>query len=525
MPYAQWHYPFENKELVDNHKAYPADFISEGVDQTRGWFFTLHAIAGMLFDEVAFKNVVSTGLVLDKNGEKMSKRKGNVINPFDTLGTYGADATRWYMISNANPWDNLKFDLDGVTEVQRKLFGTLYNTYNFYAIYANLDKFSADDTQVLPAEKRTEFDRWILSELQLLIKTVSESYESYDVTRAARAIEEFVDVNLSNWYVRLSRKRFWKGEADDKKNAYATLHECLLVTAQLMSPIAPFFGEWLYKNLTDNQASREAVSIHLTLLPKAKENLIDSTLSESMRLAQKASSLIHSVRKLNNLRVRQPLAKVYVNAADEQLLSLLDKVSLLIKDETNVKEVITFDPKSGQQLFTKSVLPDLKKLGKTLGSKINEVKNLLTNLSQDEIATLESKGLTLAFSDGTQHTIQRDDVLIKTSDAVGMASATDGEITVAVDTTLTDDLKKEGIARDLVNRVQNLRKDMGLEVQDKIRIEVQKLDELVNSALEANKEYICTETQALEFLLKDKVANASIVDMDEFNLEMKVEKM
>lgn len=525
MPYAQWHYPFENKELVDNHKAYPADFISEGVDQTRGWFFTLHAIAGMLFDEVAFKNVVSTGLVLDKNGEKMSKRKGNVINPFDTLGTYGADATRWYMISNANPWDNLKFDLEGVTEVQRKLFGTLYNTYNFYAIYANLDKFSADDTQVLPIEKRTEFDRWILSELQLLIKTVSESYEAYDVTRAARAIEEFVDVNLSNWYVRLSRKRFWKGEADDKKNAYATLHECLLVTAQLMSPIAPFFGEWLYKNLTDNQASREAVSIHLTLLPKAKESLIDSTLSESMRLAQKASSLIHSVRKLNNLRVRQPLAKVYVNAADEHLLSLLDKVSLLIKDETNVKEVITFDPKSGQQLFTKSVLPDLKKLGKALGPKINEVKNLLTNLSQDEIATLESKGLTLTFADGTQHTIQRDDVLIKTSDAVGMASATDGEITVAVDTTLTDDLKKEGIARDLVNRVQNLRKDMGLEVQDKIRIEVQRLDELVNSALEANKEYICTETQALEFLLKDKVANASLVDMDEFNLEMKVEKV
>jgi len=542
MPYAQWHYPFENKEKIDGLplsdgegqgvRSYPADFISEGVDQTRGWFFTLHAIAGMLFDEVAFKNVVSTGLVLDKNGEKMSKRKGNVINPFDTLGTYGADATRWYMISNANPWDNLKFDLDGVTEVQRKLFGTLYNTYNFYAIYANLDKFSADDTQVLPAEKRTEFDRWILSELQLLIKTVSESYESYDVTRAARAIEEFVDVNLSNWYVRLSRKRFWKGEADDKKNAYATLHECLLVTAQLMSPIAPFFGEWLYQNLHQSQnpsplerGRGEVKSIHLTLLPKAKENLIDSTLSESMRLAQKASSLIHSVRKLNNLRVRQPLAKVYVNAADEHLLSLLDKVSLLIKDETNVKEVITFDPKIGQQLFTKSVLPDLKKLGKALGPKINEVKNLLTNLSQDEIATLESKGLTLTFADGTQHTIQRDDVLIKTSDAVGMASATDGEITVAVDTTLTDDLKKEGIARDLVNRVQNLRKDMGLEVQDKIRIEVQRLDELVNSALEANKEYICTETQALEFLLKDKVANASLVDMDEFNLEMKVEKM
>ncbi len=524
MPYAQWHYPFENKELIDNHGAYPADFISEGVDQTRGWFFTLHAIAGMLFDEVAFKNVISTGLVLDKSGEKMSKRKGNVINPFDTLNTYGADATRWYMISNANPWDNLKFDLDGITEVQRKLFGTLYNTYNFYAIYANLDQFNISDPKVLAVENRSEFDRWIISELQLLVKTVTESYENYDVTRAARAIEEFVDVNLSNWYVRLSRKRFWKGEADDKKNAYATLHECLLVTAQLMSPIAPFFSEWMYKNLTSANDAK-AVSIHLTLLPKANESLINSTLSKSMHLAQKASSLIHSVRKLNNLRVRQPLAKVYVNAADEKVLALLDKVSLLIKDETNVKEVITFDPKGGQSLFTKSVLPDLKKLGKALGQKINEVKNLLTALSQEEIATLESKGLTLTFADGTSHTIQRDDVLIKTSDAVGMASATDGEITVAVDTTLTDDLKKEGIARDLVNRVQNLRKDMGLEVQDKIRIEVQRLDELVNSALEANKEYICTETQALEFLLKDKVANASVVDMDEFNLEMKVEKV
>jgi isoleucyl-tRNA synthetase len=418
--------------------------------------------------------------------------------------------------------------------VQRKLFGTLYNTYNFYAIYANLDKFLVDEQNIVPVENRTEFDRWIISELQLLIKIVSESYETYDVTRAARAIEEFVDVNLSNWYVRLSRKRFWKGEFnDDKKAAYETLHECLMVVGQLMSPIAPFFGEWLYKNLTDgirteavaNKTPLAPISVHLTNLSKANEQLIDSTLSESMRLAQKASSLIHSVRKLNNLRVRQPLAKVYVNAADEHLLSLLDKVSLLIKDETNVKEVITFDPKSGQQLFTKSVLPDLKKLGKALGPKINEVKNLLTNLSQDEIATLESKGLTLTFADGTQHTIQRDDVLIKTSDAVGMASATDGEITMAVDTTLTDDLKKEGIARDLVNRVQNLRKDMGLEVQDKIRIEVQRLDELVNSALEANKEYICTETQALEFLLKDKVANASLVDMDEFNLEMKVEKV
>lgn len=534
MPYAQWHYPFENKALVDNHGAYPADFISEGVDQTRGWFFTLHAIAGMLFDEVAFKNVVSTGLVLDKNGEKMSKRKGNVINPFDTLGTYGADATRWYMVANANPWDNLKFDLDGVTEVQRKLFGTLYNTYNFYAIYANLDGFTVDEQNIVPVEKRPEFDRWILSELQVLIKTVTESYENYDVTRAARAIEEFVDANLSNWYVRLSRKRFWKGVLnEDKKAAYETLHECLMVTAQLMSPIAPFFSEWMYKNLTDcirqkavaNKTPLAPISVHLSNLTKAEEALIDHELSESMRLAQRACSLIHSVRKLNNLRVRLPLAKVYINPSDESKSALLQKVAGLIKEETNIKEVINFDAKVGSELFTKSVLPDLKKLGKALGPKIGEVKNLLANLSQPEINTLESKGLTLTFADSSNHTLTKEDVLIKTSDAVGMASATDGNLTVAVDTNMTDDLKKEGIARDLVNRVQNLRKDMGLEVQDKIRIEVQKLDELVNSALEANREYICVETQALEFSLKDKVANASKVDMDEFNLEMKVEKV
>ncbi|MBC7390278.1 MAG: class I tRNA ligase family protein, partial [Opitutaceae bacterium] len=567
MPYAQWHYPFENKEKIDGPSpsgggtfeqnsnqgeatspsggaisdkgsdqgvAYPADFISEGVDQTRGWFFTLHAISGMLFDKVAFKNVISTGLVLDKSGEKMSKRKGNVINPFETLSAYGPDATRWYMVSNANPWDNLKFDLEGVTEVQRKLFGTLYNTYNFYAIYANLDGFKIDEMNIVPIEKRPEFDRWIISELQVLIKTVTESYENYDVTKAARAIEEFVDANLSNWYIRLSRKRFWKGEFnEDKKAAYETLHECLLVCAQLMSPISPFFSEWIYKNLTDsirqdaisNKTTLAPISVHLINLTKANEDLIDNTLSESMKLAQKACSLIHSVRKLNNLRVRLPLAKVYVNASDANLLTLLDKASQLIKEETNIKEVITFDPKSGMTLFTKSVLPDLKKLGKALGSKINEVKGKLIDLSQDDIAILESSGLPLTFSDGTVYNIQKDDVIIKTSDAVGMASATDGNLTVAVDTLLTEDLRKEGIARDLVNRVQNLRKEMGLEVQDKIRIEVQKLDELVNSALESNKEYICTETQALEFYLKDNVLNASLVDMDEFNLELKVEKI
>lgn len=519
MPYAQWGYKGDNSQLpFGQGGAFPADFISEGVDQTRGWFFTLHAIAGMLFEEVAFKNVVSTGLVLDKVGEKMSKRKGNVINPFETLAKYGPDATRWYMVSNANPWDNLKFDLDGIQEVQRKLFGTLYNTYNFFAIYSNLDKYSVSKS--LPVESRPEFDRWILSELQLLIQKVTAAYSSYDVTTAARAIEEFVDADLSNWYVRLSRKRFWKGELnDDKKSAYETLYECLDTLAQLMSPIAPFFGEWLYQNLNGTD-----VSVHLSELKKANTALISTDLSESMAIAQKSCSLIHSVRKNNSLRVRLPLAKVYVNLADDSKTALLQKVTALIKDETNIKDVVAFDNSASSSLFTKSVLPDLKKLGKALGSKINEVKNLLNALSQQEIAQLEKEGLSLNFADGSSHTLTKDDVIIKTADAVGMASASDGNITVAVDTTLTEDLKKEGIARDLVNRIQNIRKDSGMEVTDKIVINIQKKDAYIDSAISLFKDYICNETQAKELSILDVVTNAQLVDMDEFELGLSVTK-
>ena len=519
MPYAQWGYKGDKSQLpFGQGGAFPADFISEGVDQTRGWFFTLHAIAGMLFDEVAFKNVVSTGLVLDKVGEKMSKRKGNVINPFETLAKYGPDATRWYMVSNANPWDNLKFDLDGIQEVQRKLFGTLYNTYNFFAIYSNLDKYSVSKS--LPVESRPEFDRWILSELQLLIQKVTAAYSSYDVTTAARAIEEFVDADLSNWYVRLSRKRFWKGELnDDKKSAYETLYECLDTLAQLMSPIAPFFGEWLYQNLNGTD-----VSVHLSELKKANTALISTDLSESMAIAQKSCSLIHSVRKNNSLRVRLPLAKVYVNLADDSKTALLQKVTALIKDETNIKDVVAFDNSASSSLFTKSVLPDLKKLGKALGSKINEVKNLLNALSQQEIAQLEKEGLALNFADGSSHTLTKDDVIIKTADAVGMASASDGNITVAVDTTLTEDLKKEGIARDLVNRIQNIRKDSGMEVTDKIVINIQKKDAYIDSAISSFKDYICNETQAKELSILDVVTNAQLVDMDEFELGLSVTK-
>ncbi len=533
MPYAQWHYPFENKELVDNRAAYPADFISEGVDQTRGWFFTLHAISGMLFDDVAFKNVVSTGLVLDKNGEKMSKRKGNVINPFETLAKYGPDATRWYMVSNANPWDNLKFDLDGIVESQRKLFNTLYNTYNFYAIYANLDGFVLNEQSVTPVSKRNEFDQWILSELHILVQTVTESYDQYDVTRATRAIEDFVSDNLSNWYIRLSRRRFWKGElSDDKRAAYETLHEVLLVTSQLMSPVAPFFSEWMYKNLT-GPIREEAVknntplafeSVHLTNLTKANTALINKDLSKGMQLAQKACSLIHSVRKLQNLRVRLPLAKAYINVVDEEQFALLSRVEHLILEETNIKAIVTFDSKSGGSLFSKSLLPDLKRLGKTLGSKINELKQKLAELSQEDINILETKGLTLTFADGSNATLTREDVIIKTSDAQGMASASDGNVTVALDTNITEDLKKEGIARDFVNRIQNLRKDSGMEVQDKIRIYVAKKDQLIDAALLANKEYICNETQALELNIQENVNGSTAVEMEDFELSVKIEK-
>ncbi|MFQ3575813.1 MAG: class I tRNA ligase family protein, partial [Cytophagales bacterium] len=518
MPYAQWHYPFENQEFFE--KNFPADFISEGVDQTRGWFFTLHAIGGMLFDEVAFKNVVSTGLVLDKNGEKMSKRKGNVINPFETLEKYGADATRWYMVSNANPWDNLKFDLDGITEVQRKLFATLFHTYNFFAIYANLDQFDAATVKPNELEK-TELDRWVISELNELIAITDAAYADYDVTKAARAIEQFVD-QLSNWYVRLSRKRFWKGElSSDKLSAYATLHECLTVVAQLMSPIAPFFADWLFANLNPNQDEKS--SVHLSDFPVQNVALIDKSLNDAMFLAQSSCSLIHSIRKLNNLRVRLPLAKAYINTSNEQQLALLEKVAVLIKEETNIKEVLTFDKKSAAQFFSKSVLPDLKKLGKAMGPRINELKDKLSVLTQEEIAVLESNGLKVTFKDGSEHHLLADEVIIKTTDAQGMASAHHGDVTVAVDTQVTEDLQKEGIARDFVNRIQNLRKEKGFEVTDKIKIQVEKKDELINSALQANKEYICNETQALELSLQEQLTVGVVLDMDSFELKVEVQ--
>jgi len=519
MPYAQWHYPFENQETFD--KSFPADFISEGVDQTRGWFFTLHAIAGLLFDSVAFKNVVSTGLVLDKNGEKMSKRKGNVINPFETLATYGPDATRWYMIANAPPWDNLKFNLDGILEVQRKFFGTLQNTYNFFALYANLDNFNFSDAQV-PLERRTESDRWIISKLNTLIGRVQEAYDDYEPTKAARIIQDFVTDDLSNWYVRLNRKRFWKtggrpGEYnEDKKAAYQTLHQCLESVARLMSPIAPFYAEQLYRDLLRHTVE----SVHLSEFPKVNPAAIDQNLEEKMTLAQDVSSLIHSLRKKHSLKVRQPLSRVLIPVLNPKMKTQIQDVADLILSEVNIKALEYIEDTSG--VVVKKIKPNFKALGPKFGKQMKHVAAVIQNFTQHEIAELEQNGFMEFTVEEVFVKITPEDVEISSEDIPGWIVASEGGLTVALDITLTDDLRREGIARDVVNRVQNLRKDMGLEVQDKIRIEVQQADELINSALIANREYICQETQALELNLLAEVKDSRAVEMDEFVLNLKI---
>ncbi|HSZ26164.1 MAG TPA: isoleucine--tRNA ligase [Cytophagaceae bacterium] len=519
MPYAQWHYPFENKEIF--RKSYPADFISEGVDQTRGWFFTLHAIAGMLFDSVAFKNVVSTGLVLDKNGEKMSKRKGNVINPFDTLDKYGPDATRWYMISNAPPWDNLKFNLDGVTEVQRRFFGTLYNTYAFFALYANLDNFCFAEAEV-PLRKRTESDRWVISKLNSLIKLVDESYADYEPTKAARAIEDFVCDDLSNWYVRLNRKRFWKGEYnEDKIAAYQTLYSCLETVAKLSSPIAPFLTEQLFLDLNSTSGKEKVASIHLSDFPKVDTSVIDSDLEEKMNLAQKISSLIHSLRKAHSIKVRQPLSKVLIPVMNEKVRIQIQDVEDLILSEVNVKKIEYIDDTS--DVLVKKIKPNFKKLGKEFGAKLKEVGAIITAFTKEDIRTFEKdKTYKVTLSDGTNAVLTLEDVEISSEDIPGWLVASEDGLTVALDIHIDEELKKEGIARDMVNRVQNLRKDMGLDVMDKIKITVQKKNELIDAALTANKEYICSETQALSLTLAEVIQDGKTVEMDEFELLLNI---
>jgi isoleucyl-tRNA synthetase len=538
MPLAQWHYPFENNEAFE--KNYPGDFIAEGVDQTRGWFFTLHAIAVMLSESsdkikavnskvgnrgVAFKNVISNGLVLDKIGEKMSKRKGNVVNPFDALGKYGSDLVRWYMIENAPPWDNLKFDFDGIVEVQRRFFGTLLNTYSFFALYANIDGFVKDEQKNVPYNKLSHLDRWIISKLQTLIAEVTKAYEDYEPTRAARAIQEFVNDHLSNWYVRLNRKRFWKGEMSaDKQAAYETLYQCIMVTSQLMAPIAPFFSDWLYRNLTENlresaiknNTPLRHVSVHLTDLTKSEVGYIDAELERSMDYAQRICSLVHSIRKNAKIKVRTPLQRILLPIVDESFAKRIKSVEEIILAEVNVKAIEYIDDTSG--ILVKKVKPNFAKLGKQYGPKMKEVSAVINTFTKEDIIHIEKRGI--LNKDGFDITV--DDILISSEDIPGWSVVSEGGITVALDITITDELKKEGIARDFVNRVQNLRKDMGLEVLDKIGIEVEKDGEVVTTALTQFKEYISTETQALTLELKDKVADAAEVDMDEFVLKIKI---
>ncbi len=518
MPYAQWHYPFENQEIFD--KNYPADFIAEGVDQTRGWFFTLHAIAGMLFDKVAFKNVIANGLVLDKDGNKMSKRLGNAINPFTTLKKYGPDATRWYMISNANPWDNLKFNMQGVEEVQRKFFGTLQNTYNFFALYANLDGFTFEDDYI-PLSKRTESDRWILSKLHSLVKATNEAYDQYEPTRAARLIQEFVADDLSNWYVRLNRKRFWKGEYnEDKKCAYQSLYECLEKIAIISAPIAPFYMDQLFKDLNEVSKRDTSLSVHLVDYPTADEQVIDKALEERMYLAQLISSLTHSIRKVQKIKVRQPLAKILVPVLNEKTKQQIQAVEDLILSEVNVKAVEYIDDASG--VLVKNVKPNFRKLGQHFGPKMKLVANIINEWGQKEIATIERENQISISLEGEEVTLLLEDVEITSKDIPGWSVATEAGITVALDINIDDELRKEGIARDLVNRIQNLRKDQGLEVQDKIHVLVEQGDTLVDEAINQNKAYICEETQALSLNLKANVNNGTTFEIDELTIKLSI---
>lgn len=498
MPYAQWHYPFENKEMVDSGKAFPADFIAEGVDQTRGWFYTLHAIATMCFDSVAYKNVISNGLVLDKNGHKMSKRLGNAVDPFETIKKYGPDATRWYMITNAQPWDNLKFDLEGITEVQRKFFGTLYNTYNFFALYANIDEFKYAEEEV-PGEERSEIDRWIISKLNSLIKDVTEAYEAYEPTRAGRLIQEFTLDQLSNWYVRLSRRIFWKGDyTTEKIAAYQTLYTCLEVIAQLASPIAPFFTDRLFRDLNTITQKQNAQSVHLTDFPKANEALINQELEAQMDIAQRVSSMVLSLRKKEQIKVRQPLQKIMVPVLNEDFGRQIRKVEDLILSEVNVKELELLEDTTG--VLVKKIKPNFKTIGPKYGKQMKAIAAMIGTWGADEIAAVEQKNGWNGEVDGEHIELDAADFDIQTDDIPGWLVQSEGGITVALDITITDELREEGIAREFVNRIQNLRKDRGLEVTDRIEVEIRE-HQAINNALEHNKAYICAETLASELKL------------------------
>jgi len=520
MPYAQWHYPFENKEMVEETWR-KADFIAEGVDQTRGWFYTLHAIATMTFDDVAYKNVVSNGLVLDKNGQKMSKRLGNAVDPFTTLNTFGPDATRWYMISNANPWDNLKFDLDGITEIQRKFFGTLYNTYSFFSLYANLDNFTYAEADI-EWKDRPEIDRWILSELHTLIAQVEKFYSEYEPTKATRAISDFVQENLSNWFVRLSRRRYWKGEyAHDKISAYQTLYQCLVTVAKLGAPVAPFFMDRLYKDLNGLTNKEVAESVHLSDFPESNTAFIDTSLEHKMQKAQTISSLTLSLRAKEKIKVRQPLQRIMIPVLDEAQREEIMAVQDLIKSEVNVKEIELIDDASG--ILVKNIKPNFKVLGPRFGRDMKVVANAINAMTAQDISTIENEGEITVDINGKSVTLAPEDVEITSQDIEGWLVASSGSLTVALDVTLTDELKNEGIARELVNRIQNLRKDSGFEVTDKIEVQLQR-DGKVEQAVNDNLEYIKMETLTAKLDVAEQVTNGIAIAFDDVETKLAIKK-
>ncbi len=515
MPYAQWHWPFENEETF--RKNFPADYIAEGVDQTRGWFFTLHALSVLLFDSIAYKNVIANGLVLDKTGNKMSKRLGNVVDPFQTIKTYGADATRYYLLTNSDPWDNLKFDIEGVAEVQRKFFGTLYNVYSFFGLYANIDNFTFKESEI-PIENRPEIDRWILSLLNSLIKKVEKHMDDYDPTPATRAIQEFVGEHLSNWYVRLCRRRFWKGEyTEDKISAYQTLYTCLETVAKLMSPFAPFYSETLFRDLNAVSGKDKSISVHLTQFPKANEGAIDLLLEEQMEYAQTISSLVLSIRKKENIKVRQPLQKILIPIIDSKIKGEIEHVKNLILSEVNVKELEYIDA------IDKTIKPNFKVLGKKVGAKMKDVANAITKINQQQILELEQNGNLTIDIEGDKFNITPEDVEILSTDIKGYKVANEGKLTVALDININENLREEGIAREIVSKLQNLRKDSNFEVTDKINVKIVSHN-YINNSIKSYKTYICTEILANELELVDQLSNSAEMEIDENSIIVQIVK-
>ena len=521
MPYAQIHYPFENKELLDSHQVYPADFIAEGVDQTRGWFFTLHAIATMVFDSISYKAVISNGLVLDKNGNKMSKRLGNAVDPFSTIEKYGSDPLRWYMITNSSPWDNLKFDVDGVEEVRRKFFGTLYNTYSFFALYANVDEFEYKEADV-PMTERPEIDRWILSVLNTLVKNVDTCYNEYEPTKAGRLISEFVNDNLSNWYVRLNRKRFWGGGmTQDKLSAFQTLYTCLETVAKLMAPIAPFYADMLYSDLIAATGRDNVVSVHLAKFPEYKEEMIDKGLEVRMQMAQDVTSMVLALRRKVNIKVRQPLQCIMIPVVDEEQRAHIEAVKALIMNEVNVKEIQFVDGAAG--VLVKKVKCDFKKLGPKFGKQMKAVAAAVAEMSQEAIAELEKKGSYTFNLDGAEAVIETADVEIFSEDIPGWLVANEGKLTMALEVTVTEELRREGIARELVNRIQNIRKSSGFEITDKIKITLSKNPQTDDAVNEYN-DYIRNQVLGTSLTLADNVENGTELNFDDFSLYVSVVK-